>query len=253
MAARGTTWPARLVRFRDGFVAGPAYPASAGDRRTIGVFGLELPLRATVAITAVTILALADFTRLVIPADIQALGRSPEALRYQALERLTLFGLVPVVIVVGAFRDRLSAYGLTLGDWRWGLGLAVAGCAVMTPIIAVAGSTADFRAYYGGPATSLGAAALTNAIDVIPAEFLFRGFLMFTLIRAIGPFGLVVSQVPFVFTHIGKPELELYSTIFGGAVFGWLDWRTRSIWWSALGHTYILTLVTVAAGGAGAP
>jgi hypothetical protein len=30
-------------------------------------------------------------------------------------------------------------------------------------------------------------------------------------------------------------------------VYGWLAWRTRSILWGALGHTYILTLVTMAA------
>ena len=78
---------------------------------------------------------------------------------------------------------------------------------------------------------------------------LFRsGFLMLTLLRAIGPVGLIVALLPFVFAHLGKPEIELFSTILGGAVFGWLDWRTRSIWWSALGHVYILTLVVSVAG-----
>ena len=53
--------------------------------------------------------------------------------------------------------------------------------------------------------------------------------------------------MPFVFGHLGKPELELFSTLAGGLVYGWLAWRTRSIVWGALGHTYILTLVTIAA------
>ena len=53
--------------------------------------------------------------------------------------------------------------------------------------------------------------------------------------------------MPFVFGHLGKPELELFSTLGGGLVYGWLAWRTRSIVWGAIGHTYILSLVMVAA------
>ena len=36
-----------------------------------------------------------------------------------------LFFLVPLAIIVIGFRDRPGRYGLQLGDWRWGLGLAV--------------------------------------------------------------------------------------------------------------------------------
>jgi membrane protease YdiL (CAAX protease family) len=73
---------------------------------------------------------------------------------------------------------------------------------------------------------------------------------MFALWRRIGPLALVVVQVPFILIHIGKPDVELWSTFIGGAVFAWLDWRTGSILWSALGHVYILTLMLVAVGGA---
>jgi len=59
-----------------------------------------------------------------------------------------------------------------------------------------------------------------------------------------------VQLVPFVLTHVGKPEIELWSTFIWGSVFAWLDWRTGSIVWSALGHVYVLTLMLVAVGGA---
>jgi hypothetical protein len=32
-------------------------------------------------------------------------------------------------------------------------------------------------------------------------------------------------------------------------LYGWLAWRTRSIVWGALAHTYILTLLMAAAAG----
>jgi hypothetical protein len=240
----------RLRAFGARFVAGPAYPASAADRRTVRIVGVELPLRATTALVVAMLVLLFDFTRTAIPREVQDIGRAAEALRYQALERTILFGLVPALVVVLAFRDRLTDYGLGLGDWRWGAGLAIGGCVVMTPIVVALGSNPQFSAYYGTSGASVDYLLLTHLLDLIPAEFLIRGFLMFTLIRAIGPLGLIVALLPFVFAHLGKPEIELFSTILGGAVFGWLNWRTGSIWWSALGHVYILTLVVAVAGGA---
>ena len=242
--------PSAIRRFATGFTAGPAYPASDGDRRTVRILGLELPVRASIAIVVMTLVVLFDFSRTFIPADIQALGRAAEALRFQALERVVLFGLIPVVVVVVAFRDRLVNYGLGIGDWRWGLGLAIAGGAVMTPIVLAVGSNAQFSSYYGVSAAPVGDLLLTHLLDLVPSEFVIRGFLMFTLIRTIGPLGVVVAQLPFVFVHLGKPEIELFSTLAGGMVFGWLNWRTRSIWWSALGHVYILTLIVAVAGAA---
>ncbi len=200
------------------------------------------------AILVMTLVVLFDFTRTAIPQEIQALGRAAEAIRYQALERVILFGLVPGLVIVFAFRDRLGAYGLGLGEWHRGLGLASIGCAIMTPIVLLVGANPQFSAYYGVSGAPVGDLIVTHLLDLVPSEFLIRGFLMFTLIRTIGPLGVVVAQLPFVFVHLGKPEIELFSTLLGGIVFGWLNWRTRSIWWSALGHAYILTLVVAIAG-----
>jgi uncharacterized protein len=164
-----------------------------------------------------------------------------------ALERLVVFGLIPLGVVVAGFRDRPGRYGLTLGDWRWGAGLVVVGCLVMTPVVLWFATLPDVRAFYGPSAGPIGALAVTNAIDLTATEFAFRGFLMLTLVRLIGPFGVLVATMPFVFSHLGKPELELFSTLGGGLVYGWLAWRTRSIVWGSIGHTYILTLLTLAA------
>ena len=240
-----------IRRLATNLTAGPDYPASDDDRRTLRILGLDLPVRATTAILVMTLVVLFDFSRTFIPAEIQALGRAAEAIRYQALERVVLFGLVPGLVVLVAFRDRLANYGLGLGDWRWGLGLAIAGGALMTPIVLAVGSNAQFSAYYGVSAAPVGDLLVTHLLDLIPSEFVIRGFLMFTLIRAIGPLGVVVAQLPFVFVHLGKPEIELFSTLAGGMVFGWLNWRTASIWWSAIAHAYILTLIVGVAGAAG--
>jgi membrane protease YdiL (CAAX protease family) len=150
------------------------------------------------------------------------------------------------------FRDRLSRCGLTIGDWRAGLGLMLVGCEVMTPLVLWFATLPDVRAYYGPSAEPLPALLLTNRLDIAASEFLFRGFLTFALLRAIGPLGVLVATMPFVYAHLGKPELELFSTLVGGLVYGWLAWRTRSILWGTIGHVYILTMVIVAAAAAAA-
>jgi membrane protease YdiL (CAAX protease family) len=243
-AAAGTL-RARLVA---AIVRAPEYPADAADRRTITIVGLELPLRASVAIAVATMALLFDYSRTVIPETIQDLGRAAPALRYQAIERVLIFGLVPLAVVLLGFRDRPSRYGLTLGDWRWGLGLAVVGCAAMTPLVLAIARVDGFRAYYAVSTAAPGDLLLTNALDLVPTEFMIRGFLLFALVRTIGPIGVLIATLPFVFSHLGKPEVELFSTLFGGLVYGWLVWRTGSIAWSAAAHIYIVTLLLVAAG-----
>jgi membrane protease YdiL (CAAX protease family) len=233
------------VSLFDRFVAGPAYPPAPEDLRTVRFFGLELPVRASVAIAVVTLLVLFDYTRTFIPEPIRSLGLGPEGLRYQAIERVVLFLLVPLAVVVLGFRDAPSRYGLRLGDWRWGIGLVVLGLALMTPVVMVLASLPDFRAYYAPSVAPIPDLLVTNTLDLIPAEFLLRGFLMFALFRVIGPVGVLVVQFPFVLAHLGKPEIELFSTLFGGLAYAWLDWRTGSILWSAFAHIYIVTLLVV--------
>jgi membrane protease YdiL (CAAX protease family) len=243
------TRPSPVRAFLGRMFAMPDYPPDGRDLRTIRLAGLDLPLRATVAVVAVILIVIFDFQRTVIPDELVAYDRNPGIMRLTAISRVLLFLVIPLAIVVVGFRDRPSRYGLRLGDWRWGLGLAGAGCAVMTPIVLVLSGAPDFRAYYAPSIDPLPSLLATNVMDLVSTEFIYRGFLMLTLARVLGPIGLVVALFPFTFTHLTKPELELLSTFAGGAVYGWLAWRTGSIVWGALAHVYIVTLIIVAAAG----
>jgi hypothetical protein len=226
---------------------GPTYSPGTADLAVVRVVGLDLPIRASVALLAATALVLADYTRLVGPSGLNLVGDLLDSAGGVSLERFVVFGLAPLAIIVLLFRDAPARYGLTLGDWRAGVALLLAGVVAMTPIILALSRSPDFVAYYGHPAAGWFA---NNALDLASAEFLLRGFLLFALLRRIGPLAIVVVQVPFIFAHIGKPELELWSTFIGGSVFAWLNWRTGSIVWSALGHLYVLSLMIVLVGGA---
>lgn len=211
----------------------------AAEPRILNVAGLRLPLRETAVVLITTFALLIDYYH-----PLSLLHWPMGAAASTGLERLALFGIVPLVTLL-LLGERPSAYGLRIGEWRIGLPVAVGLALLVTPVVLLVAPLPEFQLYYGldetGPLAILG-----RAVDVGAAEFLFRGFLMWTLIRVAGPLGVVLATFPFVFSHIGKPELETLSTFFGGLGFGWLAWRTRSVLYGALLHAYLVNLVVLA-------
>jgi membrane protease YdiL (CAAX protease family) len=242
-------------RLHDWLRAAPPYPALPGDLRTVDVLGLELPVRATVAVIAVSLILLLDYHGRIDPVIGALLGGSggsvADAKRIQAIGRLLLEGILPLLLIVLVLRDRPSRYGLRVGDWRAGLAIGVSGSLAMTPIVLALMRLPAFADYYAPQAASAAQVVLTTALEVMPAEFFFRGFLLFALLRVVGPVAVVLATLPFAFAHLGKPEIETLSTLLGGLLYGWLDWRTGSVLWSGLAHTWILSLAVVAAGAVG--
>jgi membrane protease YdiL (CAAX protease family) len=240
------------ARLRAWLADAPAYPADPADLRCVEVLGLRLPVRATVAVLLVALLLLLDYhQRLdgIVEAVTGWAATTPaDGKRIQGVGRVFLLGGLPLLVVLAGFRDRAGRYGIRIGDRRTGVTLALGGCIVMTPIVLAIARVPAFADYYAPQSAAPVDVFLTSALDVVPAEFFFRGFLMFALLRVIGPMAVVVATLPFAFAHLGKPEVETLSTLGGGLVYGWLDWRTGSVLWSALAHTWILGLVVVAAG-----
>ncbi len=238
-------------RFLAWLTGGPDYSASAGDLRVANVLGLRLPVRATVAVVAVSLLLLLDYHGRInglVEAILGPFGPGEaDAKRLQAIGRLVIQGAIPLAIVVVVLRDRPGRYGLRLGDWRAGVAIALAGCAAMTPLVLGIARLDAFAGYYAPQGAAAGEVLLTTALEVIPAEFFYRGFLLFALLRVVGPIAVVIATLPFAFAHLGKPEVETMSTLLGGLLYGWLDWRTGSVLWSGLAHTWILSLAVIAA------
>lgn len=206
--------------------------------RDINLAGLRLPVLDTVVVAVATVVLLTDHY-------VDAVRGADPALA-QAIDRAFLYGVVPLAVLL-LLRESPSEYGLRIGSWRLGIALAIGIALAATPLILVVSRLPDFTAYYRRDAVEPVRLIVTNALNVGPAEFLFRGFLMFALVRRAGPIGVVVATFPFVFTHLDKPALETYSTLLGGTLFGWMAWRTGSVLYAFLLHLYILTLIVVAA------
>jgi len=169
---------------------------------------------------------------------------------FESLDRLVLGFGVPLFVIVVVFRKSPSEYGLRLGDWKAGLALTAAGWIGVTVLMAVVARTASFQAYYGSRSGSPLELGFSTAVDMLGWEFLFRGFLLFALYPLCGPVAIVLQAVPFALAHVGKPELETLSTIFGGSAFGYVAWRTRSFVYPFLIHWLLSVLTVLFAGGA---
>ncbi len=208
------------------------------EDRTLNLAGLRLPLRETVVVLVTTVVLIIDWYHPL------WLGTSPDL--SVGVARLGLFLVVPILTLI-ILGQRPSDYGLRIGDWRIGLAVIFVLAALVTPIVVAVSGLPDFHLYYRHDPAALPGALLGNLLSVGAAEFLFRGFLMWTLIGLAGPSGVVLATFPFVFTHLGKPELETLSTFFGGLAFGWIAWRTRSVLYGALLHAYLISLMVLVA------
>jgi membrane protease YdiL (CAAX protease family) len=211
---------------------------------TIRLGQLELDFRLSVVVVASTLLLILEAYHHFIPYNTYA-----DSLVAKAEERTIYYLVIPLLIVVAVFRQSPAEYGFRLGAWRaglkWALGLFVVGA----PLLFLAARTPAMTAYYARGSRSLAQVLGTTALDLFGWEFMFRGFLLFGLYRVIGPSAILIQAVPFAMAHIGKPELETLSTIFGGVLFGWLAWRSRSFLYPFLLHWMISVFVILTAMG----
>lgn len=199
-------------------------------RDEVTLLGLRLDARLLVVVVASTMLLLVDEYH---DPFGDAFGSS---LRGAAAESVALYLVIPAAIVVVGFRDSVREYGFRVGDWRAGLRWTAGVLLVLAPVLFVAANTSEVREYYAGSDRSFLDVLVVSGTDLFAWEFLFRGFLLFGMYRAIGAPAVVLQAVPFAMAHLGKPELETMTTVLGGMGFGWIAWRTDSFLYPFLIH-----------------
>lgn len=157
-----------------------------------------------------------------------------------------LYTAAAVLFSALALRRSPVKLGLELGDARlWARYVLVFGLVMGVVILAVTRLDPSFAGYYhhyrpaGEGLPAFLAYAACYAVYLFGWEFFFRGFLVFGLEPKLGDFAAVVQAVPFALLHIGKPELEAYSSIVGGLLLGVLALRTRSMWPCFLLHAFV--------------
>jgi membrane protease YdiL (CAAX protease family) len=169
------------------------------------------------------------------------------------LSSFVFYFLIPVGIVVLVLREDPRRFGLSLGDWKKGAILTALGIVFMAVVIAGLGRMEEFRSYYSlssfrfSQQREMVEFALRQLVYMFSWEFIFRGFMLFGLRERLGPLAVWIQAIPFAIMHVGKPELETLSTIFGGAAFGYIDLESRSVLPSVIIHWAIYVMMVVAA------
>ena len=166
---------------------------------------------------------------------------------HKYLDRVILYLFIPLALILFIFRETPRDYGMTLGDWKAGLTITLIGILLIAPVIWYLGSNNHNMSDYYKPFVS--GLPWNTFLDLIGWEFFFRGLILFGYARKFGAEALWLQAVPFALAHIGKPEIETLSTIFGGFAFGWVAWRTRSFLYPFLIHWFISTFIILVAAG----
>src|SRR6185436_10912903 len=166
---------------------------------TMRLFGIKFDPKPVTIIILTTLLLTFDHYRMITP--------------IKALDRLILYFVIPLAVILLAFRQSPAEYGLRLGNWRAGLKWTLIGIGLVAIPIWYLGHTKAFQDYYGGqniqPLPLLG----ETIGQLLGWEFMFRGFLLFGLANVAGPYAIFLQAVPFALAHLGKPEAETWTTI----------------------------------------
>jgi uncharacterized protein len=174
-------------------------------------------------------------------------GWDATGLSTKIIDRTLLYFVIPMVIILLVFRQNPGEFGFTLGDWKAGLILTLGGIILIAPVLWLA-THADktMQNYYKFLVPGL---PWNTFLDLFGWEFLCRGWILFGFSRKFGPEAIWLQAVPFALAHIGKPEIESLSTIFGGFGFGWVAWRTKSFVYPLLIHWFVGSFVILVAAG----
>jgi CAAX protease family protein len=155
-----------------------------------------------------------------------------------------ILAVLPAILVVRVFGDRLRDYGLGLGDVRYGLRATL----LTAPFFLVPTAIGGLRMPQMAAVYPLSRAALASTTHFVAYEalylvfylaweFHFRGFILLGAEKALGAWPAIgLSVVTTGLMHLVKPTGEFYSSVFAGVVWGWIVVRTRSILWPLLMH-----------------
>ena len=169
----------------------------------------------------------------------------------KAYDRFIFYFIIPMLIIIFLFRESPKDFGFQLGNWRVGLMWTLIGCVGMAIILWFLARTPAMQAYYVKKAPeTVGRLLWLNGVELFAWEFMWRGFMLFALARYLGPGpAILIQAIPFAFMHLGKPEVETLSTIFGGFAFGFIAWQSQSFVYPWLIHWFIASFTMLVATG----
>lgn len=148
-----------------------------------------------------------------------------------------LLGVLPVLVVKLVFQESLADYGVQRGDTVFGLKALLVLLPVMVALTYPNARVPGFVAEYpfdrgvGSSTAAFVSHAGTYLLYYLGWEFFFRGFMQLGLRGALGDWNAILLQtLASCLIHIGKPAGEIFGAIVAGWLWGYIVFRTRSLW-----------------------
>jgi membrane protease YdiL (CAAX protease family) len=158
---------------------------------------------------------------------------------------LVMLGVIPYIfgrLVLGLPAGQM---GEGRGDWKFGLKAVIGLYLTFLPLLVAVSFMPEFKNRYPlfyearESVWHLLLYELAYAVYFMGWEFIFRGFMLFGLLRELGFWAVLVQTIPFAIMHFGKAQLETLAAVPAGIILGYLALRTRSFWYGWLLHTAI--------------
>lgn len=153
---------------------------------------------------------------------------------YWGVASLVIRVVVPLALIATLFRGGPSDFGLRVRGQLPHMPVYIGLYLFMLPFLYWASGQSSFQAtypFYSGAGASWSVFLtyeLFYALQFAGVEFFFRGFLLFPLYRVFGYHALLITAIPYVMIHFGKPMPETIGALVAGLVLGYLALRARS-------------------------
>ncbi|MBV6479421.1 MAG: hypothetical protein HGGPFJEG_02194 [Ignavibacteria bacterium] len=154
---------------------------------------------------------------------------------------------IPALIIKLIFKEKLSDYGFRLGDVKFGMITSISFFAVMLITVWIVSGSQKFAATYpqGGQKVSGSLIVfllyeLCVLVYMLGWEFFWRGYVLFGLKPKFGYYSIFIQMIPFFILHKGKPEIELFASIFAGLILGIQALRSNSFIYCWLLHWLVM-------------
>jgi membrane protease YdiL (CAAX protease family) len=155
--------------------------------------------------------------------------------KYNFIILASLGTIIVTVFLLILGRVDIRKYGFSFGKMKFWVPITVIFFIFMIPLIFWSSGLESFQKTYPMlPLAKKGfigfiVAELSFGLFFVYWEYFFRGYMLFALEKKMGFLTANLLQaMAFAFMHLGKPELEVYSSLVGGLIIGWLAWKSKS-------------------------
>jgi len=151
--------------------------------------------------------------------------------------------MIPISLIRFVLKEKPSDFGFRIGDYKFGLLSSALFFLIMLPVIWIASGTESFAKTYpqGGIMVRENLSMLIlyeifTGFYMLGWEFFWRGYMLFGLKSKFGYYAVFVQMIPFFILHRGKPEIEVFSSIFAALILGIQALRARSFLYCFILH-----------------